>query len=269
MTEDILSIVVVSTDSYSDLWPDFFKCLKDYWPDCPYKIYLVNNTLNPNFDGVEVINSGENAQWSERTRNALHKIPTKFVCCLLEDFFISEKVDTVVVKDAIDFMEKEGLLYYKILSLSKFTTENYKSIPYLQTIPASYRYGISLMASIWDKTFFLEKIGKENYNPWKFEVDRLNEEKEAEDPFKTVGVFDNRNILKITHMVVQGKYLPYSLRKMQKKGYCRSLYRPIMSVLSYRIYNLKDHVGALSIQYPIIKKLLYPLRKYSVSEKNK
>lgn len=92
MTEDKLSIVVVSTDSYSDLWPDFFKCLKDYWPDCPYKIYLVNNILDPDFDGVEVINSGENAQWSERTRNALHKIPTKYVCCLLEDFFISEKL---------------------------------------------------------------------------------------------------------------------------------------------------------------------------------
>lgn len=269
MTEDILSIVVVSTDSYSDLWPDFFKCLKDNWPDCPYKVYLVNNTLNPNIDGVEVINCGENAQWSERTRIALNKIPTKYVCCLLEDFFISDKVDTAVVKEAIDFMEKEGFLYYKILSLSKFTTENYKSIPYLQTIPASYRYGISLMASIWDKNYFLEKIGKENYNPWKFEVDRLNEEKEAKDPFKTVGVYDNRNILKITHMVVQGKFIPHSLRIMRQKGYCKSVDRSSMSLLYYRIHRIKGYVGTLYRKYPIIRKMLYPLRNYSVTERNK
>ena len=31
-----LTILIVSYDGYMDMWPMFFKCMHDNWPDCPF-----------------------------------------------------------------------------------------------------------------------------------------------------------------------------------------------------------------------------------------
>lgn len=261
--------MVVSTDSYCDLWNDCFGCIKKYWEDCPYKIVLVNNSIDFNYPNIEIINCGTDAQWSERTRKALQKIDTKYVCFMLEDFFISASVNSNLISEAISFMDEHGINYYKLMSLTKFISDKYNSFDYLQKITQSYPYGISLMPAIWNRDFFLEKIGEGKYNPWKFEIDRLEEEKKSSNSSKIIGVFDNRNILNITHMVVQGKFLPSAIKKMGKLGFCQTPLRKSMSYPEYYFYRIKLFVTVQIRKYPVIRTLLSPLKKYSISEKYK
>lgn len=271
MNNEELSIIVSSTDSYSDMWPDFFACFKKFWPDCPYKIYLVTNELTPEFRGVEIINCEKDAQWSERMRRALNMIQSKYVCFLLDDFYISGEVDTSLVQKSLKFMDHEHILYYKLMTMSKIPSSEYKSIPYIYEITASLKYGISLCSSIWDRKLFLEKIGNDNYNPWKFEVNRLNEEEKAINSKKIVGVFDNRNILNITHMVVQGKYLPKAVRQMNERGYkIENRKREIMHGNEYFIYKCKIFGTMIQRKIPFLKKLVMPIYiKYSISYRNR
>ena len=175
-----LSVLVVSNDGYSDFWDGFFDCLDKYWKDCPFELYLANNEMKYDRPYVNVINCGKDAQWSTRTRKALEAIKTKYVCFLLEDFFISASVNTGDLVKAVELMRDYNLSYYKLFSLSQFRSKKYKNIEFLYEIPADYPYGISLMAAIWEKDLFLEKIGKGDYNPWVFEVERLQEEKETD-----------------------------------------------------------------------------------------
>ena len=114
-----LTILVVSYDGYRDMWNDFFNCKKLNWPDCPYETVLANNIDDFQYEGVRVINCGKDAQWSTRTRKALEAINTKYVCFMLEDFFISKKVETTVIEDVLKTMETNEIKYYKLLSLSK------------------------------------------------------------------------------------------------------------------------------------------------------
>lgn len=213
-----LTFLLVSYDGYSDLWDNFFECKEKFWKDCPYEFVLANNTKQYKRDNVRVINCGKDAQWSTRTRMGLESIGTRYVCFLLEDFFISGFVDNEKIRNAVNVMDENDIPYYKLMSLSKISTPYFDKTNRLRIIPANLKYGVSLLAGIWEKDYFLKLIGWDNYNPWKFEIERNVEVDNAADNTSLAGIYDERNILNICHMIVQGKYLPTSVKVMKNRG---------------------------------------------------
>lgn len=268
MTSGDLTILIVSYDGYMDMWPMFFKCMHDNWPDCPYEVVLANNEASFEFDKVRVIHCGKDAQWSTRTRKALESISSKYVCFLLEDFFISKTVKTNEIKDVLQTMDSYSVKYYKLMSLSKIKTQYFNKERGERIIPSNLKYGISLLAAIWDRNYFLDLIGKEDYNPWRFEIDRNNEAEVADDT--VCGIYNERNLLNICHMVVQGKYLPSSLKKMKNNGYNISFEaRGVHSRFFEKKNRLKDVI------YPIFRKSSFLMKMASflgfetITNKNK
>lgn len=240
MKENNMAILVIGFDGYDDLWKDFFTLFKKYWADCPYKIYLANNTLKYEVAGVTTINAGNDAEWSRKAQIACELIEEEYVCLLLEDFYLGANVDSKVIEDVLEFMVQENIRYYKLNTFSKINTPNYRGRGYLHIIPGNLEYGISLLPGIWEKAFLIEKLGTENYNAWKFEIDRLIEERdETSEPLKGC-VYDDRNILQIQHGVVQGKYLPEVIKYFKKNGYdLNQSRRGIMTFRENLIYKTK------------------------------
>ncbi len=270
MDKKELTILVVSYDGYSDMWPGFFACFRKYWPDCPYELVLANNQKQCPDPDVRVVNCGETAQWSTRTRTALEQIRTKYVCFLLEDFFLSGQVSTAYMEQALELMRTEKIDYYKLLSFSRINTPSYEKNPALRIIPADLPYGVSLLAAIWEREHFLSLIGDGDYNPWLFEARRIEEAKLAPRNNDTmVGVFDPANPLHICHMAVQGKYLPDAVRKMRGLGVdvdTRS--RPVMAGKEYLKYRMKKLGASLAGKSPFIKKIALKLGFESVSDRS-
>lgn len=268
--KDDLTILIVSYDGYKDMWTDFFNCKEKNWPNCPYETVLANNQENFHFKGVRVVNCGKHAQWSTRARIALETIKTKYVCFMLEDFFISQNVDTLVVEDILSTMKSNQIRYYKLLSLSKFNTPYFNKQKGERIIPANLRYGISLMAAIWDRDYFLSIIGPGDYNPWKFEVDRNMEILTAKETDPISGIYNERNILNICHMVVQGKYLYSAVKKMKRLGYDVNIgSRGCHSISFMIIYWLKQLVYPLYNRSSTIKKIVELVGVKTVSSLNK
>ena len=110
MRNKTLSMLVLSCDAYSALWGDFFNLRDKYWPDCPYKWYLVTESKDFQRDGVEVIKCGKDFNWAGRLRYALHLVDTKYVGIYLEDYFISAKVDNARIEKMLILMEKNSKL---------------------------------------------------------------------------------------------------------------------------------------------------------------
>ena len=264
-----LTLLLVSYDGYSDMWPTFFECKEKFWPDCPYPMVLANNEKGMDISNLRIINCGKDAQWSTRTRKALESIDTKYVLFLLEDLFISGVVKTEHIENALNLMDEDGIDYYKIMTFSKIKTPLYKGIDYLHRIPASLPYGVSLQAAIWEKNHFLEVVGKDDYNPWVFEIERLEEEQRTKEPEKLLGVFDSRNVLNICHMVVQGKYLPDSVAHMENVGIkVDTTLRETMSWKEDFIYTLKDFIAPFTDRHPRIRNFLRVIGPKSVVSKN-
>lgn len=251
-----LSIVVVSYDGYSDLWEDFFTLKNQNWANCPYPTYLANNVKNFQFKDVNVINCGLAAQWSDRARFALQNINTKYVCLMVEDFFISDVVSNDKFKSIISFMEKENICFYKLQTMSKIKTPYFNGIKGLRVIPSNLPYGVSLTTAIWDREYLLSLIGPDSYNPWKFEINMVKQAEMAKEPFTCVGVFDETDPLHICHMVVQGKYIPSSLAEMKKRGYeINTSGRKTLSIVDVMKRNIKAHCVPLAQKMPLLRTL--------------
>ena len=89
-----LAIIVVSCDKYSDLWDIFFQCFFKYWPDCPYKLYLGSNFLVYPDERVNNILVGEDIDYSSSLKIMLSEVDEDFVLPMVEDFFISKRIDS-------------------------------------------------------------------------------------------------------------------------------------------------------------------------------
>lgn len=244
MVEDIyndVSILVVGYDGYIDVWNHFFELMNKYWPKRP-KTYLATSELTPHYDNVEVIPAGKNTEWSKRASVALEKIETPYVILMLEDFFISDYVDNDLVRSSLKLVEENQIKFYQILvQLIKQSWEKgkpYKGNKHIHIVPRNKKYGINLQAAIWNTDFLREKIGDGNYNAWKFEMNQL--ETENYNDKKIEYLIDDRNILNITHTIVQSQYLRSAIRKMEKiNHHIDPSERKVLSKKEDFKYNLK------------------------------
>ena len=238
---DDVSILVVGFDGYVDVWNHFFELMNKYWPNRP-RTYLATSEAKPEYEGVEVVTAGPNTEWSLRARAGLEKITTPYVILMLEDFFITDYVDDMLVKECLELVERDNILFYQILvQLIKQTWEKgkpYKGNKRIHIIPSDKKYGVNLQAAIWNTDFLKEKIGNENYNAWLFEMNQLDSERYNQE--KIEYLIDDRNILNITHTVVQSKYLRGAVKKFEKQGHHIDLNeRPMLSKKDDFKYNLK------------------------------
>lgn len=126
-------------------------------------MYLANNVRQPEYQGVPVINYGEEAQWSTRTRIAVEQLKEPYICLLLEDYFIGAMIDNNMIAEALDLIKQDGIRYYKLNNFSRVNTKRYKNIDYLYTIPENMEYGISLQPAIWKREYLLELLGDSAY----------------------------------------------------------------------------------------------------------
>ena len=75
-TQD-LCVYISSFDGYSDVWDTFFDIFFKYWPDCPFKIYLINNCQPYLRENCNVIHTGEEVSWFSRPITSLERIDEK------------------------------------------------------------------------------------------------------------------------------------------------------------------------------------------------
>lgn len=231
---NLLSIVVLSCDDYSDLWDTFFLFKERYWPDCPYRTYLVNDTKEYNKDGVTVLNIGKVSKWSTRVRSAIERIPTPYVCPILDDHFIIKNVCNERIKELLSMVEVNKFSYLALEPRSIITPKSEREyfLPKIAYIPKHQKYGINTSAAIWKKVDYLECIGQGDYSPWQFEVNMCNLAKTT-DGLPGINLVDERNSLQICEkeVVRQGVYLPNAIKHIHKVTGVKidTTYRGVMS----------------------------------------
>ena len=237
-----VSLLIIGYDPYKDVWDHYFELLEKYWPERP-KTYLATNELVPEYKNVTVIPAGKDAEWSKKVIVALEKIETPFVVLLLEDFFTTRPVDSSKLAELLNCMKEGNLNYCKLLNQSKIKGKIYDDKKYLRITNSDDEYGISLQPSIWRKEFLSETVGTENYNAWIFEFNQVKNKIQNRNGIDCIG--DRRNVLEITHTVVQSKYLRKAVRVFKKQDYEINLSaRPMLSKKDNFKYRLKRAVAS-------------------------
>src|SRR5882724_5366514 len=84
------ALVISSCDAFSDVWEAYFTFLHKYWPDCPYRIYLLTDKKIYSDSRVTTLALGEyGTGWAPRIIDGLKRIPEKYVLYVQEDYLLT------------------------------------------------------------------------------------------------------------------------------------------------------------------------------------
>ena len=241
---NMLSIFVDSFDGYSDVWDTFFLIFKHYWNDCIFPIYLVSNNLSYKDKKVKVIRTGDEIDWFTRTKRALNTIKDDYVLFMLEDYFISKKINNDDFLSIIDYMKKNDIFYYR-LSTSNIIS---KGDTYIQSVPKNQRYAISLQPAVWKRETLLNIINSipDAKTAWDFEVyfTKIYHSNMPYDEFIPGICYDSRDILGYKNGILQGKWIRDTIKYYKKINIKIDIGdRKKNSFINSLLYNLKANLN--------------------------
>jgi hypothetical protein len=207
------SIVILSTDAYSDLWPACCALHRKYWSDCPWPRFLASDTKPTDFEGFGTVGVGQTGlSWSECARRILSQIESDTVLLMLDDFFLTGAVNTQRVTDLYQRMKHHRAAYLRLvphkqymrrLSGEQSLGEHINGLPYRS----------SLQAAFWD-TAVLRKLLVGEENPWQFELFGGLRSDFRSEPF--LSCYDLP--IPYTDVLERGKWLPRGVALCQHEG---------------------------------------------------
>ena len=138
-----VSVLVYSSDGYADIWKVFFQLLYKYWDyeDRP-KVYVATETREMiYYGGVTPLHT--TGEWTDRMREAVKMIPTKYVIGMCEDFFLRKPVRNDIIQQCIEYMEQD----------SNIACFNFEKDYLCQSIPSKYKdFGLKVEGHCWQKS---------------------------------------------------------------------------------------------------------------------
>lgn len=142
--------MVITTDSYRDLWEPFYNLLFRFWQS-PYKIYHVSNcSYEHQFLNINHIWIDEKQPWVRRLICALDRIPESDVLLLLADFLIIKSVDTSRIVKLYKEMIERDAAFIRLFPCPGPTIP-LKDSEDIGLIQVNTPYSISTQAAIWNK----------------------------------------------------------------------------------------------------------------------
>jgi hypothetical protein len=197
------AVLVLSCDKYADLWPGFLECFWSNFPSGPWKIYLGSNTLKCEDPRVTTIYSGHDADWSTSYKRILNQIPEKKIFVVLEDLFISSKINDGIILKLFQFMANKDAKYIRYWANPGAQDSNDDGTD-VAAIPKGAPYR-STVCGFWDRNTLLSLL-IEGESPWNFEIFGSYRTSYSD------GYFSIRSPLaRYQNMVEKGLWIPRSL----------------------------------------------------------
>ena len=121
-------------------------------------------------------------------------------------------------------------------------------------IPKHEKYPVDTAAAMWDRDYFIKKLGDGDYSAWQFEVNMCNEA-ESESGIDGLILCDERTPINITEIpiVIQGKFYPAGVKFFKKLGYTIDIsHRDMMSCNLI----IKEILKSKMARFPFFRKQL-------------
>jgi hypothetical protein len=161
------ALLIVSCDSYRDLWEPFFTLLFRYWPDCPFPVFLGSNHAVYPDRRVAPLAVGDDRDWSSNLIRMLELLPTGGVLLLQEDFLIDRPVQTERVSQLIGYAAARRAACLRLMPIPG-PDDPCADQPELGSIRQGAEYRVSLQSAWWRKES-LAGILRAGESPWQFE----------------------------------------------------------------------------------------------------
>jgi hypothetical protein len=169
----MLSIIVLSSDGYSDCWNPIFTLFKKNFPCIEnYELILSSNTKKYNHPDLEIrsLTHGKDMPWSKRLKQSLDQAKNEIVLVLVEDFFLLSKMNNSVFESLLKLIKTEDKIDHirLVYNKSKVKVQNSK-YKFLDEIVPKSKYRFLYLPGLWRKEV-LQKYVVEFETPYVAEI---------------------------------------------------------------------------------------------------
>jgi hypothetical protein len=203
------AILVLSCDKYSDLWGPFFSLFWRFWPDCPFTLYLLSNTIGVDDKRVKNLLVGKDISWSDNLINSLNQLKEHYILLFMDDLFLIESVKTDKFIKLLKTTFEINAKYVTMDPLYK-PDKHFNDLVGLISKGAIYR--ASTVLTIWDRSVLLELL-KNGESAWDFEIYGTIRSDKYDDFYATCD-----NYFNVINGVIKGKWQRSAIRKIRSLG---------------------------------------------------
>jgi hypothetical protein len=249
---NIVAFLVVSCDSYSDVWDIFFKHLSKYWPDCPYDVFLQSNFKEFHSDkGVKTLKVGKDKSWSDGLIKALSQLQKyEYVLLALEDLIIKDFVNNEAVNAAVENMIEINANYLTLVNEPK-PDKGINS--FFGEISPGAMYRSTATFALWNKNTLIKVLDREE-NAWEFE--KIGSQRSKSYPgFYAVYT----DYFPYINAVIKGKWTYEAMRYFEKNNIPFNVTRDKMSLFDWykhRIHRVLRRMILTLTPFKLRRKLL-------------
>ena len=172
MDKSDYSIIISSCDKFSDLWDANVALLEKNWADRGVDTYIVTDApTEKTYQNVKILSAGEGTEITERIRFALETVKSEYIFFLLDDYFLTDKIDAGKVDYYVGVMKKEALDYLRLYTFinAKYFKEKIACYDDVYRVTTDARYNINLYPCVFSRSF-LEATLEGEKNAWQYEV---------------------------------------------------------------------------------------------------
>jgi hypothetical protein len=236
------AVLVISCDSYSDLWEPCIRMFTKFWPDCPYDKYIMSNSKIIEYGNFRNLKVGPDQSWSHGLKLALDelKLEYDYVFTFLEDYYFVETIDNEYIVDMINcFISLDGnfLSLFKLPSSlsncgNSFFGELENNIPYRQ----------SCVFTVWKINTLYDILDVKEIE-WEFEKIGV---KRGFSYGKFYGSFKN---YKVINVLIRGKLYLNDFNQLKSILPDININRPVFSKFENFKMRFRDELVHLFLKY--------------------
>lgn len=170
-TRPMLTVVVNTCDSYSDVLQVFFMAFGEFWTDCPYPVVINTETITyPHHARVHnhVSPSGID-DWGARVRATLETVESEYVLMLYDDFILERKVDNHRMASVLRKLQANSKAAAAYLIHTGQPVAGRADIDGFCLVSDWSDYRLNSAPAIWRKTALMEYT-RSGDTPWAWEV---------------------------------------------------------------------------------------------------
>ncbi len=168
-----MRICVLTCRRYSDAWVPFFRLFRKFWPNCPYPVWLVTDSITntPPIDNghfPHLIHLSPEPTWNRILADFAGAYDDEPIMLFLEDYFLTATPHQHLIDHAEGQYYRHSAACVRLYPCPGGITDY--GDPYFAIVPPHTPYRVSTQVAIWNPEI-LGKLAITTDSPQSFELD--------------------------------------------------------------------------------------------------
>jgi|GEM_PF-1056846 len=211
-----VALLVMSCDTFQDIWEGFSVCIKKFWPNCPFSVYLSTEKIAaPEALCFEKTLFSNAENWSGRLLDSLKQIKDPFIFFVLDDMWLTQSIDDAAMANAVRLLRQDDIGVIR-LSQDSVKKKEYTANPDYLEVPFGEPYRLNTGPALWKKEYLISVLDQSE-SAWEFEW--LSSHREISKKYR---VLSSKNTLYTffgdAGVISRGKYDPTVLKFASEHG---------------------------------------------------